>query len=258
MKWDLTDQERDFFRANDLAVERLVHVRRDRYGKSVWAEQGGQRIVVVGARRGQEFDDIEAEFVIVQGAMPCPADSYSARAITVAVVGEACVAELTSAYMARLKRSFGCEQETKKEVAMTEQRAEKGFYEMTKDRVAVALKSEAPTTMWMVAARKAIDSTAPLAIDALVRGKIITKETAKIAKVWVGNEVGSGIYGYVAGTLLTMHPKAAKRAWLAELAKHMRLEGGARVIGAVVDPLLKAVEAVLLGAVEDAGIEVID
>ena len=123
-------------------------------------------------------------------------------------------------------------------------------------RAKEAIAAEWPTTMWMVAARKAIDRTAPLAIDALVRGKIVKQDTAKILRGWIKSDVGSGAYGYLAGSLLTMHPKVAKRPWLAELAKHMRLEGGARIVGSVVDPLLSAVEAVLIGAVEETGIEV--
>lgn len=219
----------------------------------VWAERDGSRIVlrVHGDPWPDPADDFRAPFVIVESCPPIAPDAESAQMpmayrqreqvrLDVLVIGKKRVLELLEP----------------KEVIVTEQKNDMGLLETTRARISSAIKEEAKVTMWMVAARKAIDQTAPLSVDALLRGKIIGAETANAMKTWLAQDVGSGVYGYVAGTLLTMHPKAAKRAWLAELAKHMRLEGGARIVGVVVDPILKAVEAVLLGAVEDSGIAV--
>lgn len=256
--WQIPQELRSACVANGVKFVNLMPVdgsRAPRY-MEVWAESGGT-CIVLRLQRGDPISGVHEQLATIcwPGEDPefmhiisvtAEGPGCGAAVNCIAVVGKDFVEWL-------LKPEVRMEQTDRKGTVTVH---EPGTVARLTGRAREAFAAEWPTTMWMVAARKAIDRTAPLAIDALVRGKIVKPDTAKILRAWIKSEVGSGAYGYLAGSLLTMHPKVANRPWLAELAKHMRLEGGARIVGSVVDPLLSAVEAVLIGAVEETGIDV--
>lgn len=219
---------------------------------TTWAERHGSRILV------RAFDEWSARRVvelwdrpgcIVETFVRCEhvADEFrfgdrERTVLAVLVIGREAVEKLL-----------------KKEDQMTNQNQkteEQNIVSDLKARAKGALAEEIPTVAWMTAARAAIDRSAPQIGKVLVKAKVIRAPTGEMVTAFVKSDLGSGIYGFAAGTILSAHPRAAKKPWLGMIAKHMRMEGLARIGTVLVDPLLTAVERVLLGAVEESGIDV--
>lgn len=124
-----------------------------------------------------------------------------------------------------------------------------------RQRAREAASEEIPQAMWMAAARKAIERSSPALTRVLLKSKILPASSSSLLKEKLATPLGGGLYGLAAGTLLSAHPRAAQIPWLGTLAYHMRLEGMARVASVLIDPMLAAVEAVLLSSVRDSGID---
>lgn len=240
--WRPSAEERVALR--DVRLADLVAVQRG-YGLEVWAEDGGSRLVVA-ASSVMTAETVLAHYCagacLIETCVECAVSGFGQRdsVVAVAVVGRSCISMLLS---------------KEKPVAETK---ETGTVAGLTGRASAALGEEIPTVAWMTAARQAIDRSGPRIGQVLVKAKAIRPETAKIVTTFVTSELGSGVYGFVVGTVLSAHPRAAKKPWLGMIAKHMRMEGLARIGAVLVDPLLAAVENVLLGAVEESGIDVKD
>lgn len=125
-----------------------------------------------------------------------------------------------------------------------------------KGRVLGSLAEELPDAGWRIAGRKAIDRSVGPALNALVKSKVVTRATANLIADFVSKPLGGGLYGVVLGTVITSHPRAANKPWVARLAREMRVEGWSRIGDLVVDPVLDALEVVFLSQLRDSGVDV--
>lgn len=111
-----------------------------------------------------------------------------------------------------------------------------------KNRAVNAIKTEGPATLWLLSAKKIIETTPTKVVKALVTANVIKPDQAAIANKWLATPLGSGVYGYAVGALLSVHPKAASVAWVSNVASYLRIEGGSRIAGIVIDPIFGVIE----------------
>lgn len=131
----------------------------------------------------------------------------------------------------------------------------KGIFMSLKDRATSAVKEEAPVAMWLVAARKAIDTTSPKVVKALVAAKVLKPAHVPLATTWLSSQLGSGLYGYAVGSLLSLHPRAASNKWVSNMASYMRIEGMSRIATVLVDPVFNVLEKAMITILDESGID---